>query len=140
MRLCNKSKEGISARRKSGVPPDFLDSLYDRNNRNETEADHLGQALLLISLVGDQTHPLVAKVLAEIPCFEVSGDGGKFIKGRSDFNEHPAHQTKWLKYGLRALGLPDPYTVPHVADGYSALFWMEHAAEVFLYVLSFSAI
>lgn len=103
-----------------------LREVYDRNNKGETEADNLGQALFLISLVADKTHPLVEKVLAEIPRFEVSEAVGKFIRGRSDFNEHPAYQTKWLKYGLGSLGLPDPYTVPRVADGYSALFWMDY--------------
>ncbi len=102
-----------------------LREVYDRNNQGETEADNLGQALFLISLAADKTHPLVERVLAEIPRFEVPGEGGKSIKGRSDFNEHPAYQTKWLKYGLRALGLPDSYTVPRVVDGYSALFWMD---------------
>ena len=98
---------------------------YDRNNGGETEADNLGQALFLVSLASDTNHPLVAKVLAEIPKLERQRDGLKFIQGRSDFSEHPAYQTKWLKLGLRALGLPDDYTVPRVADGYSALFWMD---------------
>lgn len=35
------------------------------------------------------------------------------------------YQTKWAKYGLRALGLADPYTIPRVADSYSSLFWMD---------------
>lgn len=99
---------------------------YDRNNNGETEADNLGQALFLVSLAGDRKHPLVDKVLAELPRFEVSDAKGIYIKGRSDFAEHPAYQTKWLKYGLRSLGLPDKYTVPAVADGYSALFWMDY--------------
>ncbi len=98
---------------------------YDRNNGGETEADNLGQALFLVSLVSNTNHPLVATVLAEVPKFEQKLDGVKFIKGRSDFSEHPAYQTKWLKFGLRALGLSDGYTVPSVADGYSALFWMD---------------
>ena len=66
------------------------------------------------------------KVLAEVPKFEVKGEAGTFIKGRSDFAEHPAYQTKWLKYGLRALKLPDPYVIPAVEDSYSALFWMDY--------------
>jgi len=103
-----------------------LSDPYDRNNRGETEADNLGQALYLISLVSDRTHPLVAKVLAEAPRFEVNDGDSKFIKGRSDFSEHPVYQTKWLKYGLRALGLPDPYTIPLMEDSYSALFWMDY--------------
>ena len=99
---------------------------FDRNNKGETEADNLGQALFLVSLVSDKTHPLVAKVLAVVPRFEKSDASGKHIRGRSDFGEHPVYQTKWLKYGLRALGLPDPYVVPKVEDGYSALFWMDY--------------
>jgi hypothetical protein len=98
---------------------------YDRNNAGETEADNLGQALFLISLVADRQHPLVEKVLRELPRFEVAGPGGKYLKGRSDFGFHPAYQTKWAKYGLRALGLPDPYVVPRLQDSYSALFWMD---------------
>ena len=103
-----------------------LSEPYDRNNNGETEADNLGQALYLISLFTDRNHPLVAKVLKEFPRFEVEGPDGKYIKGRSDFAEHPAYQTKWAKYGLRALGLDDPYVVPKVQDSYSALFWMDY--------------
>ena len=29
-----------------------------------------------------------------------------------------------MKYGLKRLGLDDPYTIPSVFDPYSALFWM----------------
>ena len=99
---------------------------FDKNNKGETEADNLGQALFLISLVADKNHPLVAKVLAEVPRFERTNAAGKYILGRSDFANHPVYQTKWLKYGLRSLGLPDPYIVPKVADSYGALFWMDY--------------
>ena len=99
---------------------------FDKNNKGETEADNLGQALFLISLVADRNHPLVAKVLAAVPRFEKTNAAGKYILGRSDFAYHPVYQTKWLKYGLRALGLPDPYIVPKVADSYGALFWMDY--------------
>ena len=99
---------------------------YDRNNAGETEADNLGQALFLVSLVSDARHPLVAKIQAEVPRFEVRQDGAKFIRGRSDSAEHPVYQTKWLKFGLRALSLPDDFTIPRTTDGYSALFWMDY--------------
>ena len=101
-----------------------LHEPYDRNNAGETEANNLGQALFLISLVSDKAHPLVSRVLAEVPKLERREDGAKFIAGRSDFSEHPAYQTKWLKLGLRELGLPDNYTVPRMPDSYSALFWI----------------
>jgi hypothetical protein len=99
---------------------------FDRNNGGVTEPDNLGQALFLVSLVSDKNHPLVAKVLAESARFERDGPQGKCIVGRTDGAEHPVYQTKWLKYGLRALGLPNRYHVPSVADGYSALFWMDY--------------
>jgi hypothetical protein len=102
-----------------------LREVFDRNNAGETEADNLGQALFLVSLVSDKRHPLVPKILAEAARFETNGPSGKFLLGRSDFGPHPVYQTKWMKYGLRALGLPDPYTLPQVVDGYSALFWMD---------------
>lgn len=103
-----------------------LDEPFDRNNGGESEADNLGQALYLISLVSDKNHPLVEKILSEMRRFEVAGTAGKYIKGRSDFAEHPVYQTKWAKLGLAALGLPDPYVVPRVEDSYSALFWMAY--------------
>lgn len=103
-----------------------LNEVYDRNNKFEREADNLGQALYLISLVSDKEHPLVKQILAEVPKWEVKTKAGVYIKGRSDFAEHPAYQTKWLKYGLGALRLPDPYIVPEVKDSYSALFWMAY--------------
>jgi hypothetical protein len=97
---------------------------YDRNNDNETEADNLGQALYLISLVSDASHPLVKTILDELPKFEVESESGKYIKGRSDFADHPVYQTKWAKLGLTALDLEDPYVIPEIFDSYSSLFWM----------------
>ena len=102
---------------------------FDKNNKGETEADNLGQALFLVSLVADKSHPLVAKVLAEVPSFEKTAATGRHILGRSDFADHPVYQTKWLKFGLRALGLPDGYTIPDVADSYGALFWMDYRGQ-----------
>jgi hypothetical protein len=92
---------------------------YDHNNAGESEADNLGQALYLVSLVADASHPLVPAVLAELPRWQVKD----YIQGRSDFAEHPIYQTKWIKFGLQALGLPDPYQVPIFPDSYSSLFW-----------------
>ncbi|MBL9137885.1 MAG: hypothetical protein JNK85_18605 [Verrucomicrobiales bacterium] len=103
-----------------------LNSAFDRNNAGETEADNLGQVLFLLSLVSDKNHPLVTKVLTEAVPFERTESFGRFLQGRSDFAPHPVYQTKWMKYGLRALDLPDPYTVPPVTDSYSALFWMDY--------------
>ncbi len=99
---------------------------FDRNNAGESEADNPGEALFLISLVSDKNHPLVPKLLEALKKFEVRDGDKLYIKGRSDFALHPVYQTKWAKYGLRALGLPDPYTIPAVPDSYSSLFWMDY--------------
>lgn len=56
----------------------------------------------------------------------MKGEGVVYVKGRSDFADHPVYQTKWAKFGLRALGLPDPYVIPVVPDSYSSLFWMDY--------------
>jgi hypothetical protein len=103
-----------------------LKDPYDRNNGGESEADNLGQALYLISLVSDRNHPLVARILRELPRWEVQDPRGKYIQGRSDFAAHPAYQTKWAKFGLTSLGLSDPYVIPATPDSYSALFWMAY--------------
>lgn len=103
-----------------------LSEPFDRNNNGEAEADNLGQALYLISLVSDKKHPLVPAILLATKQFEQQSPNGKYIRGRSDFAEHPVYQTKWLKYGLRALGLNDSFGVPEISDSYSALFWMDY--------------
>jgi hypothetical protein len=102
-----------------------LTDPFDRNNAGEAEADNPGQALYLLSLVTDASHPLIPKLLKALKSFEVHDGKTIFIRGRSDFSEHPVYQTKWASMGLEALGLPDPYAVPEARDGYGALFWMK---------------
>lgn len=102
-----------------------LREVFDRNNAGETEADNVGQVLYLASLVGGRRHPVVEPALRAAEAMR----RGASIHGRSDFAEHPVYQTKWLKFGLRALGLDDPYVIPKVADSYSALFWMDWRDE-----------
>jgi hypothetical protein len=94
---------------------------FDRNNAGTCEPDNLGQALYLVSLVADASHPLVKTVLETVDGFRQ----GNFIVGSTDSGQHPVYQTKWLKFGLQALGLPDPFQIPPVFDSYSALFWMD---------------
>ncbi len=106
-----------------------LRDVFDRNNAGECEADNPGQALYLLSLVSDKNHPLVPAVLEALKKFEMKDEQGVYIKGRSDFAEHPVYQTKWAKLGLHALGLPDPYVIPAVRDPYSSLFWMDYREQ-----------
>jgi hypothetical protein len=94
---------------------------FDLNNKGHREPDNLGQLLYMISLVSDASHPLVETILQVVPEFGCDGH----ISGISDYAPHPVYQTKWLKFGLRALGLNDPYRIPPVFDSYSALFWMD---------------
>lgn len=126
MALCLKATDNLDVIR------DWVMSVrepYDRNNAGETEADNLGQGLFLVSLFADKNHPLVSSIIAELPKYEVRGEHGLYIKGRSDFSEHAVYQTKWLKYGLGALGIEDPYSIPKMKDGYSSLFWMDYREE-----------
>jgi hypothetical protein len=86
----------------------------------ERSPDNLGQALYLASLVSDRAHPVVEAVLRAIPQFRRNNHLG----GATDGAEHPVYQTKWLKFGLRALGLDDPYVIPTEPDSYADTFWM----------------
>ncbi len=103
-----------------------LRESFDRNNNGEREADNPGQVLYLVSLVADAKHPAVAPALAALKTFEK----GTYVEGRSDFAAHPVYQTEWAKFGLRALKLFDPYTVPAVPDTYAQLFWWDTAGVV----------
>lgn len=102
-----------------------LNDPYDRNNAGEAEADNLGQTLYLLSLFSNKNHPLVAQTLEEAKKIEVKESYLKYIKGRTDFQETPVYQNKWLKYGLKRLGMNDEYSIPFVEDKYSALFWWD---------------
>jgi len=108
-----------------------LTDPYDRNNAGETEADNLGQTLYLLSLFTNKDHPLVKQILNEVKKYEVKDSNGFYIRGHSDFHEAPAYQTKWLKFGLAGLHLPDPYSIPQVSDNYSALFWWDYKESYF---------
>ena len=96
---------------------------FDRNNR--FEADNLGEVLFLVSLVSTKAHPVVNVVLDSARKFQKE----KYISGNTDNAEHPVYQTKWLKYGLKVLGLPDPYVIPRQYDSYSSIFWWDYKNE-----------
>ena len=109
-----------------------LDTPYDYNNKvdgtPEEEPDNLGQTLYLLSLFSDKEHPLVSKIHLGIQKYEKNWLGKKYIKGRTDMSEYPAYQTKWLKFGLKEIGLDDPYRIPDVNDSYSPIFWWDFKA------------
>jgi len=107
---------------------DWIGSLrdpFDRNNGGACEPDNLGQALYLISLTHSPAHPLVEEILAAAERFR----RGDHIAGMTDGREHPAYQTKWLKFGLAALKLDDFWQIPAEPDSYSSLFWMAYRDE-----------
>jgi hypothetical protein len=61
----------------------------------------------------------------EIPKWQVEDRNVKYIKGRSDFQEVPVYQTKWLIYGLEKLGIDHNLSIPLIPDAYSSLFWWD---------------
>ncbi len=105
-----------------------LRECYDRNNKGNCEPDNIGQALFLISLVSDASHPLVATLTAEAKRLWNEGNG--MLNGLVDYAPHPVYSAKWLKLGLSSLGLDSDWvTIPAVADDYSPLFWMAYRDE-----------
>lgn len=106
-----------------GLVKDWILSLSDPYDyaTGQKDADNLGQALFLLSLVTDKEHPLVAKIV------HAAGILRKFdyIEGRTEGGEHPVYQTKWLKFGLKKLGLEDTFKFPLAFDSFSSVFWMD---------------
>lgn len=107
-----------------------LKEPYDQNNNTngkpEYEPDNLGQTLFLLSFFTDNSHPLVGQIIQEAKKIEKTGQNGIYISGRTDFQNLPVYQTKWMKYGFASLGLTDPYTIPPIEDNYSSLFWWDY--------------
>ncbi len=115
---------------------------YDRNNAGDAEPDNLGQALFLLSLVpeaegGGASHPLVAAILREAEARR-GADGA--LRGRVDGQERAVYPTKWIRFGLRALGLDDSaWRIPAERDDYADLFWMDFRDEPVLFSRDFAS-
>lgn len=97
-----------------------LDEPFDGAGPDR-EPDNLGQALFLISLASDSAHPLVQRLLEEARRLRKTD----YIEGRTEGGEHPVYQTKWLKFGLKSLGLEDTYKIPVAFDPYASVFWLD---------------
>ena len=95
------------------------------NTEESPEIDNLGQVLYMISTVSDRKHPLIEKVLETADAYK----NGNYIEGKTDYAFHPVYQTKWLKFGLKSLGISDEFKIPLVYDNYSALVWWEYRTE-----------
>jgi len=102
-----------------------LHKVWDRNNDGNAEPDNFGQILFMVSLFGTNKHPIIEQVLKAMQGYVRDGH----LVGKTDGAERPVYQTKWLKFGLKSLGLDDPFRIPMVFDSYSALFWMDYKAE-----------
>ena len=103
-----------------------LTEPFDLARQGEREPDNLGQALFLISMVADREHPLVPRILEMAEDFRRTD----YLAGRTDGAEHPVYQTKWMKFGLKSLGLPDNFHIPVSFDSYASVFWMDYRGQV----------
>lgn len=98
-----------------------LQEPYNRSTENNPEIDNLGQLMYMISIVSGSKHPLIEKILEEIEGYKNSD----YIEGKTDDSYHPVYQTKWIKFGLKSLGISDSYKIPLIYDGYSPVFWLD---------------
>lgn len=98
-----------------------LNEPYDRSIVGNPEIDNLGEVLYIISTVSDSKHPLIEKVLEEADGYKNSD----YIEGKTDDSFHPVYQTKWMKFGLKSLGISDSYIIPLIYDNYSPVFWLD---------------
>ena len=97
---------------------------FDMQNGVE-EPDNLGQLLYMISLVSDSSHRAVKRVREAAAKYTVD----KHIEGPTDGSPKPVYQTKWMKFGLKSLGMNDPYEIPQVEDPYADLVWWDFLPE-----------
>ena len=103
---------------------------YDHNNvisagNPESEVDNLGETLYLISLFADKDYPIVPRIMEEVSRCTRNSPQGRYIEGRTDFQNVPVYQTKWLLFGMKQLGIDSGYTIPLIPDNYSSLFWWD---------------
>ncbi len=98
---------------------------FDRSIPGHVDADNPGQVLFLAALVSNKTHPAVPMALDSVAQFR----RGNHIAGQTDGEEHPVFQTRWLKYGLKSLGLPDPYVIPTGYDPYASRCWWANKSQ-----------
>jgi hypothetical protein len=102
-----------------------LKEPYNRSREGNPEIDNLGQVLYIISTVSDRNHPLIEKVLEEADSYK----NGEYIEGKTNDTYHPVYQTKWMKYGLKSLGIADSYKIPLVYDNHSPVFWVDYKTQ-----------
>jgi hypothetical protein len=95
------------------------------NTEGSPEIDNLGEILYIISTVSDRKHPVIEKVLETADAYK----NANYIEGKTDYAFHPVYQTKWLKFGLKSLGIADEYKIPLVYDNYSTLVWWDYRTE-----------
>ena len=102
-----------------------LKEPYDRSIEGSPEIDNLGEALYIVSVVSDSKHPLIEKILEEADGYKNSD----YIEGKTEDSFHPVYQTKWIKFGLKALGISDNYKIPLIYDNYSPVFWLDFKTQ-----------
>lgn len=99
-----------------------IDKIYDMQNGCK-EPDNLGQVLFLMSLIENKNESIIKDILEEAE--NIKTEGG-YLNGITDGTYHPIYQTKWLIYGLKALGLDyEEWKIPNVYDDYESLLWFE---------------
>ena len=81
--------------------------------------------MYIISVVSDSKHPLIDKILEEADGYKNSD----YIEGKTEDSFHPVYQTKWIKFGLKVLGISDNYKIPLIYDNYSPVFWLDFKTQ-----------
>ena len=100
-----------------------LNNPFDYNNKNISEADNPGEVLYMLSLFTDKNNPLVKSTIDSAKKF-INKD---HLEGKTDFGDRYVYQTKWMKFGLKSLGIHDNYIIPKLkSDNYSSLFWWDY--------------
>ena len=102
-----------------------LKEPYNRSIEGSPEIDNLGEVLYIVSMVSDSKHPLIEKILEEADGYK----NNDYIEGKTEDSFHPVYQTKWIKFGLKSLGISDNYKIPLIYDNYSPVFWLDFKTQ-----------
>lgn len=107
-----------------------IDKMYDNQRQNDlNESDNLGNVLYLQSLATEKNEQLISDILKEAERITVEGE--RYISGITDGSYMPLYQTRWLKFGMKSLGLDDSkYVIPDVEEQYAALMWFDGYGDI----------
>ena len=100
-----------------------IKDIYDMQNKGNKETDNLGELLYIISTQKDKPQNLINKIKAEADTIANNNPNGKYLYGKTDYQDMYLYQNLWYKYGLESLNMEFKYDIDKLSDNYSNMAW-----------------